>query len=874
MPEWTDRVRERLTGLRLDPATEAETIEEVTQHLDDRYRDLLANGMTEPEAAAQAWRELDGHPRLSHEISAARALRVSAPIQNSSGRGLVGLWDDFLFAFRRLRHAPGFVLVALVTVTLTVGANTAILSVADAVLFRPLPYADPGNVAIIQMLDKKSGRQSTMTPYAFLEAVNDGCPSVSDVALLEGVSAYPGLAPTVRPTVESPDGAVGVPVMEATSNYFALLGVQPVRGRLFTSADAGAEGRAALMSHAAWQRMFAGDESIPGKTITLGAVSFDVVGILPPGFVFPSVFAGRPSLVVLRKPMGRGEKGGTFHAIARIADGVTHERAQAEIEAATAPVAKSLGRESVAKLNDVRTILYPVGRPIMRFLVAAALFILLLGCANLANMMIVRGRRGLHDTAVRLALGASRARLVRPMLFEALILGVGGALLAVGLTSVTFDTLLRQVPPSAYGRAAVGVDTRVTLMALAMGLICALAFSVVPAWRASGVDVLALIQRRGGRGSRVRLGQPLVAIQVAIAVAVVFGAAIAGQAFVSVLRTPLGFSAERVALIGIAPPTGTTDVQAFYRKVIDTLTTRVDVVAAGAAGSLPFTGAAPFSATKDRKVGIVHAVPGYMEAAAIQVLLGRSITWEDVRSDPAAAMVSQSASRVMFGSDQPLGATFESHDGRIYHVVGVVADVVNSLSRESRPQVYVIPGQDFRGANVIARFRDRRADTLSEIKREIRSATGVTATADWWDEQIQMDTAFRDPRFQTIVLAGLSTLALGLTALGIFGVVAYLVSARMREMGVRLAIGASPESLVRLVVRQALVPVAVGIICGFLLIQWGRSLAEAQLFKVDTSNPVSLAAAAGIVVIAAIAAAYVPARRATKINPTEVLRAE
>ena len=874
MPDWTDRVRDRLRGLHLNAATEAETIEELTQHLDDRYRDLQASGVTDAEAAAQAWQELEGHPRLAQEISTARASLVTTPIQNSSRSGLAALWDDFVFAWRRLRHAPGFAVVALVTVTLTIGANTAILGVADAVLFRPLPYADPGNVAIIQMLDKKSGQQFTMTPYAFLEAVNDGCPSVSDVALLEGVTAYPGLAPTVRPTLDSADGPVRVPVMAATLNYFALLGVQPVRGRLFTAADAGSEGRTALMTYAAWQRMFAGDESIPGRTISLGAVSVDVVGILPPDFVFPSNFAGRPSLVVLRKPLGRGEKGGTFHAIARIADGVPHERAQAEIEAATAPVGKSLGRESVAKLNEVRTILYPVGRPIMRFLVAAAVFILLLGCANLANMMIVRGRRGLHDTAVRLALGANRARLIRPMLFEAAILGVGGAVLAVALTSVTFDMLLRQVPPAAYGRAAVGVDTRVTLMALAMGLVCALAFSVVPAWRASGVDVLALIQRRGGRGSRVRLGQPLVAIQVAIAVAVVFGAAIAGQAFVSVLRTPLGFSADRVALVGIAPPTGTTDTLTFYQQVIETLTNRVDVAAAGAAGSLPFSGAAPFSGTKDRKAGIVQALPGYIEAARVQILRGRSITWDDVRNDPAAAMVSESASQVLFGTDQPVGATFESVDGRTYRVVGVVGDVVNSLSRESRPQVYVIPGQDFRGANVIVRFRDRRAGTLSEIRRELRSATGTAATAEWWDEQIQMDNAFRDPRFQTIVLGGLSTLALGLTALGIFGVVAYLVSARTRELGVRLAIGASAESLVRLVVRQALVPVAIGIACGSLLIQWGRSLAEAQLFKIDTSSPVALAAAAGIVVLAAIAAAYVPARRATKINPTEVLRAE
>ena len=857
-PDWRARVRDRLAGLALDPATEAETIEELTQHVEDRYRDLIAAGAADADAARQAWLELEGHPRLAQEISGARKALSPSPVHDVSRGGVAAIWDDLIFAWRRIRYAPGFAVVALLTITLTVGANTAILSVADAVLFRPLPYDSPDDVFIIQMRDKTSGRQFTSTSYTFLQAINDGCPSVSDVALIEGIFAFPGLPTSARPTTESADGPKPVPVMQATPNYFALLGVKPARGRLFAATDAGGEGRTAVLTHAAWVALFGADESIPGRTVRLGDVSFDVIGVLPPGFVFPSLFAGRPSVVVLKKPLMPG--------------------AQAEIDAVTIPVAASLGprQTAVPFLNDVRTILYPVGRPIMRLLLVATVFILLLGCANLANMMMVRGRRTLHETAVRLALGASRVRLIRPMLFEAVMLGAAGASLALLFTRIGFDVLLRQVPAAAYGRADVGVDLRVTTLAFAMGLLCAVIFSLVPAWRSSGVNVLGLIQRRGGSGPHVRFGRPLVAIQVAIAVAVVFGAAIAGRAFAVALMTPLGFSPERVALVGIAPANGVTDRQGFYHRVIGSLSQRPDVVAAGGASRLPFSRSTPFTSTKDQKAGVVHTLPGYLEAISVPLLRGRTITWDDAQSEVLTGVASQSAALALFGSPQAaINQIVETSGGDRYRIVGVVADLVHAIGQQPEPQIYVLPGAKLRAVSVLVRLRDGRPETLASLKRDVREAAGTApATVSWWADEIAMDNAFRDPRFQTMVLSSLAALALGLTGLGIFAVVGYLVAARTREMGVRLAIGASPQSLIGLVIRQALVPVAVGLAGGVLLILWGKSLAEAQMFKVNTSDPIALAATIVTVLVAAVAAAYVPARRATRVNPTDVLRAE
>lgn len=874
--DWSARVRERLAGLDLDPSTEAEIVDELTQHVEDRYRDLIATGAAYDVARARALLELEGHPRLARDLAGARKFLITSPVQDHSRSRMSGWWDDFRFAWRRLRHAPGFAFVALLTVTLTVGANTAILGVADAVLFRPLPYADAGNVAIIQLMDKKTARRGTRTDYQYLHAMNAACPSVSEIALLEPYGGKP------RPTVETAEGTVPVEALEATPNYFELLGVRPVRGRIFSVADLGTGAPIAMLSHETWQKVFGAEESVVGRSISFGPATFQIAGVLPSGFVFPSVFAGRPGIVVMRERFGAGEKGATFHAIARITAGVSRERAQAEVDAATSEVSATLskGGNVGPVLEDVRSLLYPVGRPIMRYLLAASALILLLGCANLANMMLVRGRRRLHDTAVRLALGANRAHLIRPLLFEAAILGLAGAALALFVTWISFDALLRQVPPAAYGRADVGVSARIVGIALGMGLLCGLAFSVLPAWRASGIDVLGLLQRRAGRAAAVSRGRLLLAAQVAVAVAVVFGAATATRAFVGVLRAPLGFSPDNVLRISVMPPRDATDMTAHFERAVQVVGARSDVVSVGAAGSIPFSSQAPdqgahLRGAKESSAGIVHALPGYFESAGIRLVRGRVFTSDDARADRDVAVVSVSGAKALFGDQEPIGAVFTDGREREFRVIGVVHDVVHRLGddRVNGPRVYAIPGPRSM-LTILALMRERRETAVSEITAELRPLSSTAPVVTWWSDQIGMTSAYRDPRFQTIILGGLAALALGLTALGIFSVAAYLVAARTREMGVRLAIGATPGSLVGLVVRQVIGPVVVGLVAGVLLIAWLRRLAEAQLFKVDTTDPVAVLATGLTVVVAAFLAAYLPARRATRINPTEVLRAD
>jgi putative ABC transport system permease protein len=412
-----------------------------------------------------------------------------------------------------------------------------------------------------------------------------------------------------------------------------------------------------------------------------------------------------------------------------------------------------------------------------------------------------------------------------------------------------------------------------------MGVLSALLFGMVPAWRAAQVDALALHRRRSSSPRRwSRTGAPMVAAQVAIAVAIAFGALVAARTFIGVLRTPLGFSPDRVAIVNVALPKE-TDLQAYYERVIRALRDTPDVMAAGAVAMLPFSRDAANdlgqSSTSRSRVGIVHTLPGYFEAAGISLRRGRLLRWDDARSDPDAAVISELAAAALFPGGEAIGAEFENSHGRRFHVIGVVADVRNSLSKPSEPLTYVIPDADLRsGLYVVARLRDNRARTLESLVTGLRDVTPQPPIANWWSDQIATQLEIRDPRFQLIVLGGLAAIALGLTALGVFGIVGYTVSARTREMGVRLALGASPAGLAALVIRQWLSPVVFGVALGFGLIMLGRGLAEAQFYRVNVHDPLAMTAAMAVVVVSALLAAFLPARRAAAIDPVEVLKAD
>jgi putative ABC transport system permease protein len=366
-----------------------------------------------------------------------------------------------------------------------------------------------------------------------------------------------------------------------------------------------------------------------------------------------------------------------------------------------------------------------------------------------------------------------------------------------------------------------------------------------------------------------------------MAVLLVFGAVVAARALIDVLRVPLGFSSDNVLRVS-AQPAGLRGAarQDFYMRVIDTLSARADVTSAGAITSIPLAGSAADDAVaiggvRLKSVGLYHVLPGYFETLDIPLRRGRFLDARDVRSGADVAVISEGAAKILFPDRDPLGASISNTRGRTSVVVGVVADVRTRFGDDTTQPIYVLPGDGARVMSVFVRMRARSDSALTDVKREL----GVLAPATpigggWWSDEIAANTAYRVPRFQTLVLGSFAGLALVLTATGILGVVSFLIAVRTREMGIRIAVGATPASLVVLMLRQTLIPIAIGLVAGLIATRWAARFAEAQLSKVNVHDPATLVAASLAVLLTAALAAYLPARRAGRVDPIAVLRVE
>jgi putative ABC transport system permease protein len=793
--------------------------------------------------------------------------------------------DDLRFALRRLRHSPGFTVVAVLTLALAIGANTAIFSVADAVLFRPLPYDEPERIFVLRKQDTRSGERTSGVPYDFVRAILDHHEDVEAVGLR---------GPTTMMHHGTETGTEVMETFAVSPGYLSALGARPYRGRLFTAEDIAEPAGVVVLSYESWRRRLGGDEGIVGTRIRLGTAEREVIGILPPGFLFPSrslrylySLTGRPDFVsVALPPVTAGDenplipRGTAEEPVIRLRAGITREQAQARLDglAAAARAEAGLSAETIPVLEPPRALLFPVGQPIMLLLLAAAGLVLVIGSTNLANMLVARTRQRQRDVAVRMALGATGIQVARPILFEGLLVGLGGATLALLVTTLAFGALERQVPEAAYGVAQIGVDARVAVFALALGVLAALCFAALPSWRSARMDVQPLL-RRSQEQTAGRLGAPLLAVQVALAIVLVCGAAMAAQALVSVLRLPLGFDPQNVAVLHVSPIVEDDEAwSAFFVEAVEALARHPDVVSAGAGRAVPLVLPGASSQIVDEgglaRASVVHVLPGYIETAGVRLVRGRVLTWADIRGRSDAAVVSDAAAALLFPGQDPIGRTLRSGD-RMLEIVGLAADVRMSLEREVPPPVYATPAPRMGNMSLFARVRIRSAPVLEGLRQEIVArAPDSPVTAVWWSDRIDALTPYRQPRFQALVLGGFAALALGLTALGIFAIVALLVASRTREMGVRMALGATPRALVGLVVRQALTPVAAGVLLGAAGVYWVRGVADAQLTGVDASDPLALAVAVVVVLAAALLAAWLPAQRASRVDPAVVLRAE
>jgi len=789
--------------------------------------------------------------------------------------------DDLILALRKAATTPLSTALAVATLALALGANSAVLSIADAVLFRPLPYAQPERLCFLRMLNRQTGRDSPLVPLEYLEALEGA-------HIFEGVARKSNFSLIVEPGVE---GAEHVGIMSVAPDYFDVLGVRPRLGRLFDVQDADEPGRMVVLTYASWQQRFGADETVIGRSVTIHGERRDIIGVLPPGFVFPG--AAIPPLAlefwpkyeyITTQPANTLFRPGAVEPVVRLARGVTRDQAQARIDAIASSVTPASGTaDAVPMLVDLRSVLFPTGQSIMRLLLVASGFVLLLGCVNLAHLFLTRTRSRVQEIAVRALLGAGRARLMRPMLLEAVVVGIGAAVVALVVTRLIFDALTRQVPATAYGDAAIGVDWRVGLLTLALGVLSGVAFGAAPAWLLASSNVQASLARGGRHPARSHraFGRATIALQAALATVLMAGAIVATRNLVSVLSVPLGFSPEDVVAIDARPSfRERAAVTAFRHGAVRALAERPDVAAAGATDALPLvkpvrSARDPVETPDGEAIGNVAVLPGYLETIGARLVGGRAFSWDDTAPGSRAVILNESASRTLFQGVDPVGRTVRTKGGHDLEVIGVVADVRMSLTGQVPPLTYMILGDDFGGATFVARMRVHSDTAPIEMRRFVNAmASDMPVTTAWWTDAIDSLAEYRTPRFQTVVLGTFAALAMLLTVLGVFGVVSSLVANRTHEIGVRLALGATRSSIVGAVLRYAAAPVLIGVAVGFGA-GWalGR-LAEAHLAGFEAGGPGVFVAGAAIAVATALLSAYVPARRAGRLDPTVLLRVE
>jgi predicted permease len=793
------------------------------------------------------------------------------------------LTQDLKYGLRMMRRGPGFAAVAVLTLALGIGACTAIFSIVDAVLLRPLPYPEAEKLVSLREVDAK-GAQTTFAEPNFLDvrARNHTLAAVAEYNV--GLTAVLGGSEPVRARVALVSG-----------DFFKTLGVQPATGRSFLEEESRVGGRpVAVVSHGYWQRLLGGRDDPGSAQLRIGDIAYTVVGVMPRGFNFP-----RDAEVWLPIELSPSSPSRTSHGkrvVARLRDGVTLGQARADLSA----IGKQLKQENGADVDLVDVAALPLkeavvseaGRSLLVILAAVG-FLLFVACTNVANLLLAQATVRQREFALRAALGATRQRLARQFVAENLTLALLAGGLGVALSFWGVDALVGLNQGNLPRADEIGVNARALAFTFALSALVAVALGLVPLLRLGERDLQEGLKeaapRQSAGGARRRLRGVLVVTQVALTMVLLVGAGLLIKSFVKVLEVDPGFRTEGAVAMEISLSDESAQRRAdFYRQVLERLAALPGVTAVGGVNGLPMLGGgADGQFLIDDNPALKGygefrvASPGYFDAMGIRLARGRLFDRGDGPDTQQVALISESLAREYWPNEDPLGKGIQygnmDGDTRLLRVVGVVSDVREfGLEASARPTVYVHYLQRPRQAwdfAVVARTRGDAGALIPAMRGAVRSLNRDVPTNFRTLDQI-FSSSLDNRRFSLVVFGGFAVAALLLAALGVYGVTSYAVTQRTQEIGIRIALGARVADVLRLVIGEGMKSVLLGILIGLGGAFALTRLIEHLLFGVSAADPPTFAAVTALLTSVGLLACYLPARRATKVDPMVALKYE
>jgi len=914
MPDWSGEIRRRLSAVRLPPEREAAIVDEVAQHLEDRYQTLLASGQPAAEAERSAWRELEGNDVLGHVLSANEPPRrpsLAGLEVAPRGRLLRALWHDVRYAVRNLRKRSMLSATIIVTLAISLGPTAAVIGMADALFFRPLPVV-AGQDRLLHYAfgtPMRDGLIPHAISYANLAEIRDGATTVVGIAgqtsILYGL-ALKGVAPRL---------ALGTAI---TANYFDVLGVRMIAGRTFGSEEDSAPGGDPVMvlNEQLARAFFGAPDAAVGRAVLVNSVPFTIIGVSPAAFLGTSV--SRPSefwipgmsyrrannIESSRWVYGPNE-GPFYNYIVRMAAGASLAQTTAELTARTrALVERDLGSQN--RLTIV-PILQPglaapasvqaVALRAIQLIGAVAGLLVLLGITNVANLLIFTGLASGREVAVRKALGASAGRLLQLRLVESILLTLLGALAGVGVAA-GLGRLFSDFALPGIGRIEVAIDWRVVLAVACLTLVAGTSAGVAPALLAVRESVTGALGRgiRTGPPRAGRLRHALAAVQVALSVMLLVGALLFLMTLRHLRSVDLGFDPAGVTVVTLnVRGYGYTDARAveYLTQVADVVRRQPGIQAAGLAFSPPlFNGGLtdgmylpdqdPSQATNVERNGVS---PDYFKAVRLPIVRGRVFTEAETsgnaETDRRPVVVTEALARRLFGSDEAIGRELltQASPGKAvaFYVVGIARDShFRGIERPPDALLYE-PLATFpivQNAYLVVRSTLGSRDAYQLAAEAARRIDPTIPLAPETTFAARIDRQLGQQRLFAWMLGLLGTIGFVLAAVGLHGLIGQTVVERRREFGIRLAIGAAPTGIVKLVLRRAALVLSVGLAAGLALAWSSGRLVESQLFGITSRDPMPYGVAALLMIAVVILASISPAVAATRVDPIEVLRSE